>query len=29
VTGLVDGRTAKKDDIGFMMTKSTDEEDVK
>ncbi len=24
VTGLVDGRTAKKDDIGFMMTKSTD-----
>jgi simple sugar transport system ATP-binding protein len=29
VTGLVDGRTAKKDDIGFMMTKSTDEEEVK
>ena len=26
VTGLVDGRTAKKDDIGFMMTMSTDEE---
>ncbi len=26
VTGLVDGRTAKKDDIGFMMTKSTDQE---
>ncbi|MBQ8304583.1 MAG: ABC transporter ATP-binding protein [Clostridia bacterium] len=24
VTGLVDGRTAKKDDIGFMMTKSTE-----
>ena len=26
VTGLVDGRTAKKDDIGFMMTMSTQEE---
>jgi simple sugar transport system ATP-binding protein len=24
VTGLVDGRTAKKDDIGFMMTMSTE-----
>lgn len=26
ITGIVDGRTARKDDIGFLMTKSTEEE---
>ncbi len=26
ITGIVDGRTARKDDVGFLMTKSTEEE---
>lgn len=27
ITGIVDGRTAKKDELGLLMTKSTDKED--
>ncbi len=27
VTGIVDGRTARKDDVGFLMTKSTESEE--
>lgn len=27
ITGIVDGRTAKKDDVGFLMTKSTESEE--
>ena len=27
VTGILDGRTAKKDDVGFLMTKSTESEE--